>query len=398
MSRRGATGLAGVLAIDKPAGMTSHDVVNRVRRITGERRVGHAGTLDPLATGLLLVGVGPATRLSSYLTARDKTYVARIVFGLSTDTDDADGRVMEVPSAHVLAERLELVGRLDAREVCGRLVGETEQLPPAYSAIKKGGVTAYAAARAGEALELETRTVTVHTCEFLGASTVTERLAVAAGEGMQGDVPGGGASVGDVHAGLSRNGDVFEGYVHEENAYDEGAYDETAQARAAGEESASAGSAGDGASVCGPAYAEMQLACWDVRLVVSKGTYVRSIARDLGAAIGCGAHVGALRREAVGGFDVSRAVTLDELAAAAKAGGELPWCDPVELLGFPVVELTPQMERDVACGRRLSGEVAGGEGSRVSCVSGRRLMAVYEQAAGGLRPATVIGGGVAGVA
>ena len=89
--RRGASGLCGVLALDKPYGMTSHDVVNRVRQITGERRVGHAGTLDPAATGLMLVGVGAATRLSEYLTGHDKGYDARIVFGAATDTDDGPG-------------------------------------------------------------------------------------------------------------------------------------------------------------------------------------------------------------------------------------------------------------------------------------------------------------------
>jgi tRNA pseudouridine55 synthase len=92
-ARRGATELSGILAIDKPQGMTSHDVVNRVRRITGERRVGHAGTLDPMATGVLVVLVGPATRLAPYLTSAEKTYDARILFGTETDTDDADGRI-----------------------------------------------------------------------------------------------------------------------------------------------------------------------------------------------------------------------------------------------------------------------------------------------------------------
>ena len=90
-SRRGATGLSGILPVDKPAGMTSHDVVNVVRRVTGERRVGHAGTLDPMATGVLVVLVGPATRLAPYLTGQDKEYEATIEFGAETDTDDAEG-------------------------------------------------------------------------------------------------------------------------------------------------------------------------------------------------------------------------------------------------------------------------------------------------------------------
>ena len=98
MARRGATTLSGILAIDKPAGMTSHDVVSAVRRITGERRVGHAGTLDPMATGVLVVLVGPATRLAPFLTSVDKAYDARVVFGTETDTDDAEGEVREYAS------------------------------------------------------------------------------------------------------------------------------------------------------------------------------------------------------------------------------------------------------------------------------------------------------------
>ncbi|MRR11860.1 tRNA pseudouridine(55) synthase TruB, partial [bacterium] len=127
MARRGATDLSGVLLVDKPAGMTSHDVVSVVRGATGERRVGHAGTLDPAATGLLVMLVGPATRLGSYLTAADKAYEARIVFGTATDTDDAEGEVLEtalVPES--------LLDEAFARAALAALVGVHEQLPPAY--------------------------------------------------------------------------------------------------------------------------------------------------------------------------------------------------------------------------------------------------------------------------
>ena len=143
--------------------MTSHDVVNRVRRITGERRVGHAGTLDPMATGVLVVLVGPATRLAPYLTSAEKTYEARIAFGAETDTDDAEGRVTltaAVPD--------EVCDPFAAAAMVASLVGVHEQIPPAYSAIKRGGVVAYEAARKGEALELEPRTVEVASAELLG--------------------------------------------------------------------------------------------------------------------------------------------------------------------------------------------------------------------------------------
>jgi len=152
--RRTPTGLSGILALDKPEGMTSHDVVDAVRRKTRERRVGHAGTLDPLATGLLLVCVGPATRLSDYLMTGAKVYEARICFGRETTTDDREGetlRVSELPP--------ELVDSAFATQVLSAMTGPLEQLPPAFSAIKKDGVTAYKAARAGMQLELEPRQV-----------------------------------------------------------------------------------------------------------------------------------------------------------------------------------------------------------------------------------------------
>ena len=152
--KRGTSGLCGVLAIDKPAGITSHDVVDRVRRITGERRVGHAGTLDPMATGLMLVGVGAATRLSNYLTGHDKAYSARIVFGVATDTDDAEGRIVTQFSSSAPGEGLTVLGGLDPQQTLSSLVGKAKQLPPAYSAIKKNGVTAYKAAREGKARRL----------------------------------------------------------------------------------------------------------------------------------------------------------------------------------------------------------------------------------------------------
>jgi len=161
-ARRGASGLAGILPIDKPAGMTSHDVVAVVRRATGEGRVGHAGTLDPMATGLLVVLVGPATRLAPYLTAQRKTYEARVVFGMQTDTDDAEGQTTE--TSPVPAEVLDPAY---ARRVLGEWVGTREQMPPAYSAVKLAGRKAYEIARAGGDPELSPRTVELHAAELL---------------------------------------------------------------------------------------------------------------------------------------------------------------------------------------------------------------------------------------
>ena len=221
--RRGATDLSGVLAVDKPSGMTSHDVVDRLRRITGEGRIGHAGTLDPAATGLLLVCIGPACRLADELMVGDKTYEARVLFGAATDTDDAEGSV--IATAPIPAE---LADGDFARGVLAGFVGEQQQMPPQFAAIKKDGKAAYKSARAGIHVELEPRTVTVHELRLIAAT----------------------------------------------KDY------------------------------------------WDIEAKVSKGTYIRSLARDLGETIGSKAHVGALRRTKSGTIDLDSAHTLEELERA----------------------------------------------------------------------------------
>ena len=327
--KRGASGLCGVLAVDKPQGVTSHDVVNVVRRITGERRVGHAGTLDPMATGLMLVCVGAATRLSAYLTGHNKSYVARIVFGASTDTDDAEGRVIASAGSDELQQRLEACGASSPQELLDGILGPSMQLPPAYSAIKKNGVTAYKAAREGKELELEPREVTIHKAQLI--------------------------EQGVLHSSLSDgNGGTF----------------------------------------------EADLVYWDVELAVSKGTYIRSVARDLGCMLGCGAHLGALRRTSVASFSVQDAHSLEELAAFAACPDKLPWADPVELLGFgSSYELSQDELADVSCGRKLRPASEYEPNALVSCTHDGKLMAVYSSDADGttLKPEAVIPGGVEGV-
>lgn len=322
--KRGTSGLCGVLAIDKPAGITSHDVVDRVRRITGERRVGHAGTLDPMATGLMLVGVGAATRLSNYLTGHDKAYSARIVFGVATDTDDAEGRVVTQFSSSAPGEGLAVLEGLDPQQTLSSLVGKAKQLPPAYSAIKKNGVTAYKAAREGKALELEARDVEIFDAQFAGSGTTPVDLDDGQGGRFAAELP-----------------------------------------------------------------------YWDVSLHVSKGTYIRSIARDLGQSLGCGAYLGALRRTAIAGYTLDSAITLDGFAELVSRGQAIPWCDPTDLLGFPRLDLNDEQVCDVKNGRELKGGYDA-DVQLVSCVARGRLLAVYSCSAGRLKPATVIPGGVAG--
>ena len=219
-AKRGATDLNGVIAVDKPRGMTSHDVVDVIRRLTGEGRVGHAGTLDPMATGLLLVCIGPAARLSDQLMSCNKVYEARIVFGSATDTDDAEGTV--IASAPLPPDLCEM---WFARQMLDAFTGELQQVPPQYSAIKTGGRKAYETARKGESTDLKPRPVTIHSLEIIEAR--------------------------DSH--------------------------------------------------------------WDIRAHVSKGAYIRALARDIGEAMGSKAHLAALRRIGCGEITIEQAHTLEEL-------------------------------------------------------------------------------------
>ncbi len=151
----------GLLLIDKPGGLTSHDVVSRVRRLAGQRRVGHTGTLDPMATGLLAVLLGAATRLEPYLSGLDKTYSGRVELGLTTDTDDVTGRVVE-RSGGAWPEKEAVEELLRSHE------GPADQIPPAFSAVKVDGRRAYKLARAGEEVELKARRVTARRLELTG--------------------------------------------------------------------------------------------------------------------------------------------------------------------------------------------------------------------------------------
>jgi tRNA pseudouridine55 synthase len=213
---------SGLIIVDKPGGMTSHDVVARIRRLAGTRRVGHAGTLDPMATGVLVIGVEKATRLLGYLTLTEKTYVATIRLGASTSTDDAEGE----PTGGSPATDI-VPGALDAE--IAELTGDIWQVPPGVSAIKVNGQRAYKLTRAGAAPELAARPVTVY--EF----TVTD---------------------------VRQVGDFLD---------------------------------------------------LDAVIRCSSGTYIRALARDLGAALGTGGHLTALRRTAVGPYDLAQAHTLQEL-------------------------------------------------------------------------------------
>jgi tRNA pseudouridine55 synthase len=161
----------GILNLNKPAGWTSHDVVGWTRRVLHEKRVGHAGTLDPMATGVLLVCVGQATRVVEYLTAGQKVYRAEAQLGVTTDTYDADGAVTTTaPVPPLTADNL--------RAALASFVGEIQQRPPAYSAIKQDGEAAYRKARRGESVELPARSVTIHDIALLDWDPANARLTI----------------------------------------------------------------------------------------------------------------------------------------------------------------------------------------------------------------------------
>lgn len=168
--------LSGILVIDKPAGWTAHDAVARVRRLTGERRVGHAGTLDPAATGVLPVCVGEATKVVEHLSRHGKTYLAAVLLGTTTATDDLDGWVIAEEDPFDIS--LEVI-----RAQLPRFVGEITQIPPAYSAVHVGGQRAYALARAGRAVEIPARQVTVHRLALVAWSPPVAWLVVDCGAG-----------------------------------------------------------------------------------------------------------------------------------------------------------------------------------------------------------------------
>ena len=285
---------SGLVVVDKAGGMTSHDVVSRVRRLAGTRKVGHAGTLDPMATGVLVLGVNRATRLLGHLMLTEKAYDATIRLGVATTTDDAEGEVVATAAVGGLGEP-------EVRAAAAEFVGDLQQVPTAVSAIKVDGKRAYQRVRDGEAVELKARPVTVH-----------------------------------------------ELVVHD--------------VRSAGE--------------------HLDL---DVSVRCSSGTYIRAIARDLGARLGVGGHLTALRRTAVGPYDLAAAATLEELADDFRM---MPIAEAARA-AFPALELDDRQAGDVRVGRALDLELAAL--SAVFAPDGE-FLALYEPRGGVARPVAVFTG------
>ena len=289
----------GLVLIDKPTDWTSHDVVAKVRKAVGTKKVGHAGTLDPLATGLLVLGIESGTKLLTFLVGADKTYLATIRLGLSTVSDDSQSEILTTATPEALA----LVSPAMIEREMVKLTGVIQQRPSSVSAIKVDGKRAYDLVRSGQEVELKSREVTVSAFELLSSSNSTE------------------------------------GFIDLE-----------------------------------------------VRVDCSSGTYIRALARDLGAALGVGGHITALRRTKVGSFDVADANAITDLenlklTTLAKAATDL----------FPTVSLSSRQATDLVHGKRLSDVST--TGSLIAGLSpSGDLVAVLEPAGSGLKSVVVFQG------
>jgi tRNA pseudouridine55 synthase len=312
-------------------------VVARIRRLAGTRRVGHAGTLDPMATGVLVVGVEKATRLLGHLTLTEKEYQATIRLGQATDTGDAEGTVLTSNTGLTPGTPARPAARLTRAEVeaaAAALTGEIQQVPPAVSAIKVAGRRAYQLAREGAPPVLPPRPVTVWS---FTVQAIRPAPAVPVDGARADGVPADGARADGVPAGSVRADGV-----PAEGAPAEGAPDD----RAAGPTAGSPTASGPGG-----------LLDVDVEVRCSSGTYVRALARDMGEALGVGGHLTRLRRTRVGPYDLSAAHGLDELAERLAV---LPLAEAAAA-AFPVRELTAEEARSLSHGGRLPGlgEAAG---------------------------------------
>jgi tRNA pseudouridine55 synthase len=296
------TAESGLVVVDKPAGWTSHDVVARVRRLAGTRKVGHAGTLDPMATGVLVLGVERATRLLTFLVGADKTYTATIRLGVATVTDDAEGEVTATADAAAVTESAVRAG-------IRALTGPIQQVPSAVSAIKVDGKRSYARVRAGEDVELKARPVTVHRFDLLAV--------------RPGQRPDGGPVV-----------DV-----------------------------------------------EVEVDC-------TSGTYIRALARDLGAGLKVGGHLTALRRSRVGPYALDAARPLSQLEHEF---GVLPLAEAARA-AFPVWPVDDETAARLVHGQRVPAPACVGQATPEHPVAAFTAeVALVARTAGGLvRPTLVV--------
>lgn len=283
--KRGQTDLNFLIGINKPCGMTSHDVVNKIRKITGEGRVGHMGTLDPMATGVLLVGIGSAARLNNYLEGQDKTYIATIKFGQATNTYDTQGQVTQ---SFTVPEKIN--DQKFAIDYLKKLEGVHQQTPPPFSAIKINGQPAYKAARSGLEVNIDSREIEIYKAELVSVMSDS----------------------------------------------------------------------------------------WKVRLAVSKGTYIRSIAHDIGRDLSCGACLSALERESVGNVSLDQCYSLTDFENDF-ASGSYKILNAVQILDMQIVNADEKMLKRINNGRSLGMNAQWNlfPGSEIALCYDDSLLAIY---------------------
>lgn len=299
----------GLLIIDKPAGITSHDVVARVRRVLKTKRVGHTGTLDPFATGVMVILVGKATRLAQFLDKDEKEYEAAVQFGAETETGDKTG----VRSAECGLRTEELLARLESTDwesVLNRFRGDIQQTPPMYSAKKVEGKKLYELARKGVEIERKPVSVTIHTLDLINSEF------------------------------------------------------------------------------------RIRNSAFRIRVACSAGTYIRTLAEDIGREVGLGAHLTALRRTRAGRFTLDQAVTLDDLQDAPSPAEHLrPMEEAVEHLPeFVLREDRVSKTQNGMSTRDLSGTYAGGQQVRITAPTGELIaIGFYDEAEKVIQPKVVLG-------
>ena len=306
----------GLVIVDKPAGWTSHDVVGRMRRLAATRRVGHAGTLDPMATGVLVLGVEKATRLLGHLALSRKVYEATIRLGQATVTDDAEGEVTASAPAGHLADAAILAA-------VAPLTGEIMQVPSSVSAIKVNGVRSYARVRSGDEVKLAARPVTVYRFD---AHEIRRGGAVGDAVGNAAEPNGIGLDVVDV----------------------------------------------------------------TVTVECSSGTYIRALARDLGAALDVGGHLTSLRRTSVGPYGLTRAHTLEELTQTVEKGEPLPVLPlaAAAAAAFPRYDVDVEQAKSIAHGGFLASPGLGDGPIAVFGPDGE-FLALVEERGGRAKPIAV---------
>ncbi len=343
--------ISGILPIDKPTGMTSHDVVDVVRRLYGVKRVGHTGTLDPAASGLLLVMLGRATRVAPYLSGQDKTYLAAIEFGAVSDTGDSEGTITRTGQAPTSIEQL--------ASVIASFTGEVELEVPAMAAVRSGGTRRYELARRGVDVPKMVRMARIDRIELIEYSSPHDDVAArpVADPASSGAVPVVESQGAESHLPSQHKNEIAIRHGGQASAPTKSGPPRDDPASSLSRDYA--GQAQDNqeqtqrAAVAGQGHTPNAMA--QIRVRCSSGTYIRSLAQAIGEKCGCGAYLAALRREEIGRANVVAAYRLEYLDMLAFRGEPPVPPEPVDdYLGLPAIVVKAEAWESIHHGRALA--------------------------------------------